>query len=53
MILELKPLEVIMVPNLLIKISQFFFKQKGNLYQTSCVYTPEQNDVFERKNRYL
>jgi hypothetical protein len=30
-----------------------FFKQKGNLYQTSCVYTPEQNGVFERKNRYL
>jgi transposase InsO family protein len=30
-----------------------FFKQKGVLHQTSCVYTPEQNGVSERKNRYL
>jgi Integrase core domain/GAG-pre-integrase domain len=26
-----------------------FFKQKGVLHQTSCVYTPEQNGVSEKK----
>jgi transposase InsO family protein len=30
-----------------------FFKQKGILHQTTCVYTPEQNGVSERKNRHL
>jgi hypothetical protein len=53
MILESKPLEVIMVPNLLIKISQIFSKKKRILHQTSCVYTPEQNGVSERRNRHL
>jgi transposase InsO family protein len=30
-----------------------FFKQRGILHQTTCVYTPEQNGVSERKNRHL
>ena len=30
-----------------------FFKHKGILHQTTCVYTPEQNGVSERKNRHL
>jgi transposase InsO family protein len=30
-----------------------FFKSKGILHQTTCVYTPEQNGVSERKNRTL
>jgi transposase InsO family protein len=30
-----------------------FFKQKRILHQTSCVYTPEQNGISERKNRHL
>jgi Integrase core domain/GAG-pre-integrase domain len=30
-----------------------FFKQKGILHQTSCIYTPEQNGVSERKNCHI
>jgi hypothetical protein len=30
-----------------------FFQQKGILHQTTCVYTPEQNGVSERKNQHL
>jgi hypothetical protein len=30
-----------------------FFKQKGILHQTTCINTPEQNGIFERKNRHL
>jgi Integrase core domain len=30
-----------------------FFKQKGILHQTTCINTPEQNGVSERKNRHL
>jgi hypothetical protein len=37
-----------MARNLLIKIFQ-----KGILHQTSCVYTPQQNGISERKNRHL
>jgi transposase InsO family protein len=29
------------------------FKEKGILHQTTCVYTPQQNGVSERKNRHL
>ena len=29
------------------------FKQKGILHQTTCIYTPQQNGVSERKNRNL
>jgi transposase InsO family protein len=30
-----------------------FFKQRGILHQTTCVYTFEQNGVSEWKNRHL
>ena len=30
-----------------------FFIEKGLVHQTSCAYTPEQNGVAERKNRYI
>ena len=30
-----------------------FFKQHGILHQTTCVYTPQQNGIAERKNRHL
>ena len=30
-----------------------FFKNKGILHQTTCINTPEQNGVSERKNRHL
>ncbi|KAM0070582.1 putative RNA-directed DNA polymerase [Helianthus debilis subsp. tardiflorus] len=30
-----------------------FFKIKGLVHQTTCSHTPEQNGVFERKNRIL
>ena len=30
-----------------------FTKQRGILHQTSCVYTPQQNGISERKNRHL
>jgi transposase InsO family protein len=29
------------------------FSEKGILHQTTCVYTPEQNSVSERKNRHI
>jgi IS30 family transposase len=29
------------------------FEQKGILHQITCVYTPEQNGVSERKNRHI
>jgi Integrase core domain/GAG-pre-integrase domain len=30
-----------------------FFKQKGVVHQTTCVNTPQQNGISERKNRHL
>ena len=30
-----------------------FLKQKGIIHQTTCVYTPQQNGISERKNRHL
>src|SRR4051812_28094167 len=30
-----------------------FFKQKGTIYQHSCVYIPQQNGVVERKHRHI
>jgi transposase InsO family protein len=30
-----------------------FLKQKGILHQTTCINTPEQNEISERKNRHI
>jgi transposase InsO family protein len=30
-----------------------FFKEHGIIHQTSCVHTPEQNGISERKNRHI
>ena len=30
-----------------------FLKEKGILHQSTCVDTPQQNDIAERKNRHL
>lgn len=30
-----------------------FFKQQGTTYQHSCIYTPQQNGVVERKHRHI
>ena len=30
-----------------------FFASTGIVHQTSCVYTPQQNGIVERKHRYL
>ncbi len=35
------------------KIFSDFLKQKGILHQTTCINTPEQNGVSERKNRHI
>jgi transposase InsO family protein len=32
---------------------QLYFKEKGILHETSCVGTPQQNGVAERKNRHI
>ena len=32
---------------------QDFMSHQGIIHQTSCLYTPEQNRVAERKNRHL
>ena len=32
---------------------QHFFNNKGILHQTSCVYTPQQNGIAERKHWHL
>jgi hypothetical protein len=31
----------------------FFFLEEGILFQHSCVYTPQQNDVVELKHRHI
>ncbi|KAL0303104.1 UNVERIFIED_CONTAM: Retrovirus-related Pol polyprotein from transposon RE2 [Sesamum radiatum] len=32
---------------------QNFMKNEGNIHQKTCVYTPQQNGVVERKHKYL
>ena len=39
--------------NILRKSLEFFFKEKGIHHQTTCVDTPQQNGIAERKNKYL
>jgi Reverse transcriptase (RNA-dependent DNA polymerase)/gag-polypeptide of LTR copia-type/Integrase core domain/GAG-pre-integrase domain len=34
-------------------INNNFMKTKGILHQTTCIYTPQQNGISERKNRHL
>ena len=43
----------IMEPNILRKSLDFFFKEKGIHHQTTCVDTPQQNGIAERKNKHL
>ena len=43
----------IMEPNILRKSLDFFFKEKGIHHQTTCVDTPQQNGIVERKNKHL
>ena len=30
-----------------------FFASKGIIHQTTCIETPEQNDIVERKHQHL
>ena len=48
-----KFLEVIMVGNIFLTLWHNFFQKKGIIHQSSCVATPQQNGVAERKNRHL
>lgn len=42
-----------MVLNLLIFNLKIFFYKNGISHQTTCLYTPQQNGVAERKHRHL
>jgi hypothetical protein len=42
-----------MVGNISTETYNFFFKNKGIIHKTSCVRTPQQNGITERKNRHI
>ena len=46
----IRPLEVIMGLNFILKI---FFHSNGILHQLSCVDTPQQNAIVERKHQHI
>ena len=45
--------EVIMVESMFLLFLGQFFSEKDIVHQSSCVQTPQQNGVTERKNKHI